>query len=729
MGLTRARTRPICVNTAPLLSLALPDGLSGGACPGVPPVRAFSVTPQPQTINNHDLGGGGGGDDASLNAIGDMNVSEADTTNQRKSLDKDAALFEDVQKLMEAPAGEMPHVDFQLQATNLILACCKGGSIEALRKSRGILNRLVEEKRYVNEKNPETPMVIPASTFHVVLFRWAKLASKYNDARRQIRLVLGQMVGEAERDEETLRGNDDERATSSRPTVETFNGVLRAYVHAARFFSQTATEAEELLVEMTELHESKGWNTKPDTQSYTDVILAYANAGGPRAGTDATRILEEMKKAHQVEKERYKSLGEENSSETRSIVSPDCRAYTGAIKAHIEGSNNNKESAEKATSLLMELARLDSIVPDALAFGVTISAWAQLAAKYGDPKLRFHAAERAEELALQLLDLIEKEQLVVVESKKSQDNRRDGRVEIAVNSAINAWAKSDVQDAPLRAEALLHRMMQIESVKPTTRAFNTVLNAWARSAKRDKEAPQRAEEMLAFMNELHSWGESHMGPDAYSYATVMNAWANSNDPLKAREAKRLFDTMLEKHNGGESNVQPRTVMYSTMLDAAASSPPVADQSSDGDTEELGGGEGTGHDPYAQAVECYKEILTDKLGLGIIPNHITFAAMLKVIKTHTDRKSNERLQMVERVFEDARRNGQVSAQVVRALHHASPSKAVMARLLGRKELVDLIYSVEQLPKSWSQFVPRQEKSFHVPGRNKRKGKQARSSGSS
>ena len=41
----------------------------------------------------------------------------------------------------------------------------------------------------------------------------------------------------------------------------------------------------------------------------------------------------------------------------------------------------------------MELARLDSIVPDALAFGVTISAWAQLAAKYSDPKLRMMEVE------------------------------------------------------------------------------------------------------------------------------------------------------------------------------------------------------------------------------------------------------------------------------------------------------------------------------------------------
>ncbi|MGK3750823.1 MAG: hypothetical protein ACI8RD_003123 [Bacillariaceae sp.] len=91
--------------------------------------------------------------------------------------------------------------------------------------------------------------------------------------------------------------------------------------------------------------------------------------------------------------------------------------------------------------------------------------------------------------------------------------------------AVDAWAKSgEGVSAAQRAETILQQMNKkyqstgLENLRPTTGIFNAVINAWARS--KDKIAPNRAEQILKWMDNLHKTNPS-IRPDKYTFNTGM----------------------------------------------------------------------------------------------------------------------------------------------------------------------------------------------------------------
>jgi hypothetical protein len=91
--------------------------------------------------------------------------------------------------------------------------------------------------------------------------------------------------------------------------------------------------------------------------------------------------------------------------------------------------------------------------------------------------------------------------------------------------AVDAWAKSgEGVSAAQRAEAILQHMHEqyqatgLENLRPTTGIFNAVINAWARS--KEKIAPDRAEQILKWMDNLHRTNPS-IRPDKYTFNTGM----------------------------------------------------------------------------------------------------------------------------------------------------------------------------------------------------------------
>ena len=92
---------------------------------------------------------------------------------------------------------------------------------------------------------------------------------------------------------------------------------------------------------------------------------------------------------------------------------------------------------------------------------------------------------------------------------------------------VDAWAKSGEGGAAAkRAEAILQHMNMLfqsganPSLRVTTGIFNAVINAWARS--REKVAPQRAEQILQWMEQLHKNGNLDVQPDKYTFNTGEN---------------------------------------------------------------------------------------------------------------------------------------------------------------------------------------------------------------
>eukprot|EP00986_Skeletonema_menzelii_P004726 scaffold1647_cov148-Skeletonema_menzelii.AAC.11 len=134
--------------------------------------------------------------------------------------------------------------------------------------------------------------------------------------------------------------------------------------------------------------------------------------------------------------------------------------------------------------------------------------------------------------------------------------------------AVDAWAKSNGGAAAARrAEALLERMDRLyregggrhEALKPTTGIFNAVINAWARS--REKIAPSRAEQILAWMEKLRDTGgeDLDISPDKYTFNTVIHAYAKSGAKESATKAHRILDNMNQMYREGNSSVKPDTI--------------------------------------------------------------------------------------------------------------------------------------------------------------------------
>ena len=110
---------------------------------------------------------------------------------------------------------------------------------------------------------------------------------------------------------------------------------------------------------------------------------------------------------------------------------------------------------------------------------------------------------------------------------------------------VDAYAK--IGD-PEGAEAILRRLENLwkagnEKVKPDTILYHTVIDAWARSGKRD--APKRAEAILQHMEQLNQQGHEDIYPDTISYSAVINAWAKSREKGAAHRAEGILNHMMK----------------------------------------------------------------------------------------------------------------------------------------------------------------------------------------
>ena len=283
---------------------------------------------------------------------------------------------------------------------------------------------------------------------------------------------------------------------------------------------------------------------------------------------------------------------------------------------------------------------------------------------------------------------------------------------VTYNACLNAWARSDTQEAAPRADALLQRMIESsfsdkDAVKPNGASFNTVINAWARYSRYDSEAPQKAEDLLNRMYDLYYSErlDDTCKPNAVTYTSVINAWARSGErPDKTENARRLLDAMLSKYDSGEADMKPGIMAYTAVLNAAAHSPPSSVGNNDGGEDEFNSVAECIEGPYSIALQTFLEMQNDIHSLGISPDHLAFAAILQVIAKHTDPASGERRQMVETIFAEACKAGKVSSFVIRALREACPAIDLLERLLRSPQLARHLRSVDQLPKEWSRNVP-------------------------
>ena len=255
-------------------------------------------------------------------------------------------------------------------------------------------------------------------------------------------------------------------------------------------------------------------------------------------------------------------------------------AYTTVLTAYAAA--DAKGSAEQAQEVLFEMIENGDrygIAVDSVAFDVCIRCWAAAARRRGNPKARFEAAERAEALLALMEEMAaedvsaasnggdwdEEEDIVDEEESGSRDDpktvKKKEKSDVNLlapttrtyNAVLSAWARSDIKEAAPRAEALLHKMLSGVVGSP---------DGGADGATGSVVAPQGNKSSIAAPP-----------PDRVSFNTVISAHARSFSPGAAERGEELFDMMYELYHSGRmgEEIKPKADTYSTVINAWARS--------------------------------------------------------------------------------------------------------------------------------------------------------------
>jgi len=91
-------------------------------------------------------------------------------------------------------------------------------------------------------------------------------------------------------------------------------------------------------------------------------------------------------------------------------------------------------------------------------------------------------------------------------------------------------------------------------IRPDSYSFSSVINCWARSD--DQYSAQRAERILDLMESRSAGGDEHLQANRFTYGAVLNAWARSGHVDAPRKALDILHKMEEKYENGNADMSP-----------------------------------------------------------------------------------------------------------------------------------------------------------------------------
>ena len=427
-----------------------------------------------------------------------------------------------------------------------------------------------------------------------------------------------------------------------------YNTHLHALsLHAKR--PGMAQAARRLLEDMENRYASNQTHFAPNLFSYNIVIEGYARSQEPKAAFHAADILRKAIRSETVDPDTY-SFQQVLASLSRS---------------------NLPEASRIAHDLLNYMfdAFEVGIHPDAVP---SVNCYAAVIACYSRSDVK-GAASRAEALLHRM------KQLSMTKYPHLKPNR------VCYNSLIDCWAKSGLGTlAARKAEAILGEMEALfstgdESMQPNIVTYNALLNAWARSGTRC--CGRMAETYLDRMWKLYKEGNTKVKPNDFSYNTVINAISKSKNEGKAQKALRLLRRMDKLYQAGNKEARPNEVTYTAVLNSCAF-PAVPDPK-------------TRRKALDTAIFTLEELQSSRYGQ---PNQVTYGTFIKACANLLDENDEFRREMIERVFRQCCKDGQVGEMVLSYLRMAAPPDLYEELLAdfassGRK------LTVEDLPREW------------------------------
>jgi len=399
-------------------------------------------------------------------------------------------------------ASTLHPADFHAPAVRQLLKdCCQRNTPEGMKLAQDVLDRLLVGKRALQADHKNVAVVfVPESFFQTVLYGWAVLADSSQwrvEAQNGMRDVLQLAISEAQEDAgciaQLAQSHPDkllERAPhldGIEPTVNIFNTYLFGLSNLAHGMPQAAVNAEAVLFEMSQYHQTHKWHVKPNSKSYALVLTAYAKTGHRGSGQRALGLLRRMQQVHEAEKQAYLdeygvpySMDPSSGKNKRQIVTPDAAAYTLTMRAIVN--SNNPQSPHQAIDLLREAQNAEGVVLDAKLFTAAIKSLGRLIEREGNALRRIEAAQQAEEMLKLMEEHSQTKEFATTDDddeSSQQDNIQVERQDLLVgyNACLDAWSRAYCREAAPHCESILWRMAKDDSVpvKANTISFNSCL--------------------------------------------------------------------------------------------------------------------------------------------------------------------------------------------------------------------------------------------------------------
>jgi pentatricopeptide repeat protein len=128
-------------------------------------------------------------------------------------------------------------------------------------------------------------------------------------------------------------------------------------------------------------------------------------------------------------------------------------------------------------------------------------------------------------------------------------------------------AKTEVENAPQRAEAIFQRMKKFEGgIRPSLYTYNSLILAWVNSKQPD--AMQKAEAIYEEMIKLSSGdnGDPDTKPDGVTYATLLNGFSRRyNEKEMVHRAEAMLEQLISHYRSGASDVKPNSYMFNSVI--------------------------------------------------------------------------------------------------------------------------------------------------------------------
>jgi len=326
------------------------------------------------------------------------------------------------------------------------------------------------------------------------------------------------------------------------PDSISYSTLLSAYARLGN--AEAADKADSLLNQMIELYNHGVDMTKPNVISFSNVIQCHSHLGNGDAAEEWLRKLQDMYRLEQD-----------------SDWKPDVAICNMVLQAWVKAGNPKKAEDFLRRMMMDNQTEYDLVRPNSRTFNIVLSAWA----KIGE-------AERAEAMLMEMHKLYVDDDFdtrptvvsynTVLDSYAQKTNRmmdakkrkRGARSRHKANKG-HENTNDDGEDAPWnRAQAILNHMIDLfeggdESVKPTARTWNTVINVCAKAGKIDQ-----AEKILGQFSFFSS--ETDMSPSVRTWNVLLSSCVAHGNTSKANHFWKLMK---------DNWVQPDIVSYNTLL--------------------------------------------------------------------------------------------------------------------------------------------------------------------